>query len=254
MSALPGVDLAPVAPTLPDALGAVLGAARACLLTAGCTEDPLPSSLATVAGSLRGETVVMRSQRFVGGAWSQLVLAEILGERSGRVLASVIGLPARGLGDSVLGVDLVAFGGKLSLAAVDLSPIDEAAWSAHSRPALERLHAASTPLIVERARPTFTHHTFSSLALVSAARPGDDVALLGALARWLPQAMAGRGQVGGEAAWATQQRWRQSERNNRKEADGLARLFGADFARGYVEDFLFPVDAPQAGSGACAPG
>jgi hypothetical protein len=191
----------------------------------------------------------MRSQRFVGGAWSQLVLAEILGERSGRVLASVIGLPARGLGDSVLGVDLVAFGGKLSLAAVDLSPIEEAAWTAHSRPALERLHDASARLTVERTRPAFTHHTFSSLALVSAAKPGDDVALLSALARWLPQAMAGRGQTGGEAAWATQQRWRESERSNRKEADGMARLFGSDFARRYVEDFLFPLDGATPGGG-----
>jgi hypothetical protein len=90
--------------------------------------------------------------------------------------------------------------------------------------------------------PAFTHETFSPLALVVAAKPGDDGALLELVSRWLPETMAGRGLCTDASAWEAQQRWRAGERRNRKEADALARLFGADFARRYVEEFLFPLD------------
>lgn len=248
MTALPNAEAraraadAASALTLSQALAEVLTSAHACL-TADCREEDLPPSIALAQGSLRGEPVVLRSRRFVGGPWSSLVLAEITGERSGQLASTVIGLPAQGLGDSVLGVDLIAFGGRLSLAAIDLSPLSPEAWEAHGRPALELLRARTDTLTVPRVLPAFTHHTFSPLAMVVAARPGDDVALLSTLARWLPEAMRGRGQHRSTSGWATQQRWRQSERSNRKEADALARLFGADFARSYLEEFLFPLDA-----------
>jgi hypothetical protein len=160
----------------------------------------------------------------------------------GVVTATVIALPADGFRHEVVGFDLIAFGGRLSLAAVDLAPLDDEHFAVHARPRLQRLHADASKWVVERRAPAFVKDTFSPDALIVAERQGTDGALLEAVTAFakgladFPTERAADESVARER----KARWKRAMNQNRKEMEALSRLFGAAWVRDYVDEVLFP--------------
>ncbi|MGK3983715.1 hypothetical protein WME99_11805 [Sorangium sp. So ce136] len=213
----------------------------------GLARLPMPGSVAVASGRLRGEPVEMRSHAFAGAGWESLMIAALADGAGALRVATVCGLPARGALRPLLGVDLVAFGGRLSLVALDLSPTDAAFWQEHARPLLEAVHARAAAKLALRRPPDFARGTLSPLALIAGARPGAEGAAFDAAAglldalRGLPALDPARPGERGEAAFRRNLALRRAELSNRKEADVLAAMFGRAFADRYLREHLFRV-------------
>lgn len=238
--------LRPVEPERPDplaaGLAAVLEAAERRLVgDLDLDEVALPAGLERLRGHVHGAAVELRTRCFHGHVFEAIFIASITDDEGSLRSATVIALPAPGALLPILGVDLIALGGTLSLAAVDLAPIDEEAWSRGGEPLLLALHRHVEDRVVPRRWPSFAHRTFSRLALIAASRRGDEALLLDAAAA-LIAGYADLARAPGEAplpdrAGAAHRRrraWQAAELDNRREHDALARLFGADVAARYL--------------------
>jgi len=230
-------------------LRAVRAAAEALVVRLGLHAIEVPAKLRRIDGTLRDRPVSLRMRRFAGDGLAVLTIAEIAEHDGPLCTVTVIGMPADGSLAPVLGIDLVALGGCLSLIAVDLAPTDAAVWDAHAEPLLARLHHASEAAVVPRRWPGFAVDVFSRRALLAGARRGGEVAALDAVARFaVSLAPLYAGGVTGcvdaarVAAAAERRRgWCMAERRNRREHDALARMFGAGPAAATL-DLLFPVE------------
>jgi len=228
---------------LDQGLHAALTAARQRLvLELELAERPLPAGLALLRGEARGLELELRTTCFMGHGFAALFIAEIVAQGGQRRSATVIGLPQRGALLPVLGVDLIALGGALSLAALDLAPTDDLFWQERAAPLLEACHARVAGHTVARRWPAFAHAAFSPLALIAAARPGAEQHVFAAAAdllvgvAQLARDAASAPADPARAAHAYQRRlaWQAAERHNRREQDALTRLFGPDAAARYL--------------------
>lgn len=229
-------------------LRAVRASAEALAVRLGLRAIEVPTKLRRIEGKLRDRPVALRMRRFAGDELAVLTIAEIVEHDDGSLRAvTVIGMPGDGSLAPVLGIDLVALGGSLSLIAVDLAPTDAAVWDAHAEPLLTRLHHASAAAVVPRRWPGFAVEVFSRRALLAAARRGGESAALDAVARFavsLAPLYAGdgadRADAGRVAAAAERRRgWCLAERRNRREHDALTQMFGPGPAAATL-DLLFP--------------
>ena len=215
----------------------MLARAEAWIAAARLRGCPLAPALADMTGSLAAATLRLTTRRFTGADFESLTLATISDDQGLLRSVTLIGLPA-GL-RPVLGVDLIGFGGALSLVAVDLSPTDRGVWERTAAAALQRLHAAVDEHVTPRKWPGFAHEVFSPRALIAGVRRGAEAPVLAAIADFvagLPadddeQADPGRLAQAREQARA----WRRAELANRKEHDALTRIFGAARAEAYLE-------------------
>lgn len=206
----------------------------------------LPPELAEVAGTLAGTPVTMRTQRYRGAQLAALTVAVIEVEQRLCSL-TVIGLPSAGTHCPVLGVDLIALRGTLALVALDLAPIGAEFWSARCSVILDAMHTLASPALLPRKRPDFTAEVFSDKALIGAARVGQEEAVFAAVELLLERsaelfAPSSAARVDPKAAQRLT-RWLAAERQNRKEHNALAGMFGAAFATRYLEQFLFGATA-----------
>lgn len=221
----------------------VVGAAEELVAELRLVPKPLPPALAELRGQSR--PLVMRTRRWRGSGWSALTVATIEDEHGSLRTATVIGLPTPVR--PIVGIDLIALGGALSLIAVDLAPTDLAYWSGHCAQHLASLRRAVGDAAVARKWPGFAMESFSPLALIAGARRGGEGLALAAVAgflRTLPEALAEAPHDPDRAA-AGQSRlraWLAAERQNRKEQEALSRLFGAETAEAYLGE-VFRVDA-----------
>jgi hypothetical protein len=230
-------------------LRAVRAAAEALVVRLGLRALAVPAELRRIDGTLRDRPVSLRMRRFTGEGRVVLTIAEVVEQGGALCAVTVIGMPADGSLAPVLGIDLVALGGSLSLIAVDLAPTDAAVWDAHAEPLLARLHHASEAAVVPRRWPGFAVEVFSRRALLAGARRGGEVAALDAVARFavsLAPLYAGDepDRVDPARAGAAAERrrgWCRAERRNRREHDALTRMFGAGPAAATL-DLLFPVE------------
>lgn len=231
--------------TLDAGLRAVQRAALDLVARLALAEVELPPDLRRLEGAIRGLPVAMPLRRFTGGAFAALTLATIV-DRDDRLHAvTIIGTPADDSLAPILGVDLVALAGSLSLVAVDLAPTDDATWSAIAEPRLASLHRATKGRIVARRLPEFAAEVFSPRALLAGVHRGHTSAVLDAIAEFVvglapifaPTSAADPTRRA--AARDRGVRWRLAERRNRREHDALARIFGADPAAALI-DLLFP--------------
>lgn len=234
------------------ALRAIVEAARSAWVDgAGLREQVVPAEFSHVSGSIGEQPVLLHTRRYAGDAIESLTLATIStveASGTGRLCsATVIGLPGPRSLLPVLGVDVVAIRGALSLVALDLAPLDDDFFTAHAAPILREVGRLGAALPV-RKRPEFADASFSPLALIAGARPGQEPAVVAATAHLLHASAALLGPAAHldsgdrERAAAVQARnraWRRAELQNRKEHNALARIFGAEFARRYGEEFLF---------------
>lgn len=220
----------------------VAAAAEALAAALDLRPQPVPAPLRRLDGEVRGAPVALHTRRFAGPAWS-LTLAEIVAADATRLAVTAIGMPTD-TPAPILGLDLVAVQGALSLVAVDLAPTDDAAWAAHAAPALDRLHAALAGLVVARRWPAFAAEVFSPKALIAGVHRGHEPAVLAAIAAFIPAVapiVAATTPTPDPHAVDRRRRWCLAERRNRREHDALARMFGADKVAPYI-DFLFPAN------------
>ena len=242
----PGVD---------SCLRAVLGCAHEHLIDSpGLQPCPIEADLADARGHMAGRALRLRTRRFTGSGWESLTLAEMTDEHGQLQTLTVIGLPAHTSALPILGVDLIGLRGSLSLIALDLSPTDAQLFTAVWAPLLGELHAQLQALpgdpVVPRKRPDFAAHSFSPLALIAGVRSGAEQVVIPPLCRFVQHLGARLGRLGATAGCALDperasqateraQSWRVAERQNRREQSALAAIFGAEFARRYLDGFLF---------------
>ena len=224
----------------------------------GLHEVTIPQDLALAHGLLRGTPVSLRTRRFVGPGFSPLSIARIQTEQGQVCSLTVVGLPPTGGGLPILGMDLIALSGALSLVAVDLAPTDARTWQADCEPVLLRLSQQTESCLVPRKRPQFTVDTFSPRAVIAGARSGSEWSVFCALVEFLQQASdlwlrsVLREPLCGQAAHAAEAcvlRWLAAEQQNRKEHNALAGIFGAAFAERYLNQFLFSTNRAGEQSG-----
>ena len=225
----------------------------------GLKERTLPPAIARMPGRIGDQAVALVTRRFDGPGLESLTLAVIATDATAATgmsggaerLCSVtaIALPAPGSLAPILGIDVIAVRGALSLVALDLAPTDAALFDAQAAPILRDVQHGCAALTA-RKRPAFAGDTFSDLAVIVAARPGQEPVVAAATAQLLRASAALFSAAGAPhapapdparaaAASARSLAWRRAELGNRKEHDALARIFGAEPARRYAEDFLF---------------
>lgn len=217
----------------------------------------LPPDLACAAGMLRGQPVRMYTQRFSGSGFLSLTVARIEASPGRLCSLTVVGVPQPGAGLPILGMDLIALSGSLSLVAVDLAPTDAQAdaptWHSDCAPLLRDLQQQTHDVLTPRKRPQFTVDTFSPLSVIAGARNGTEEIVLRGLTTflqrvsdlWLHKQADCRTQ-GAETESPRSQaeldrirRWMLAEQSNRKEHNALSVIFGAEFAARYLHGFLF---------------
>jgi len=222
-------------------LRAVLAAAERWIGAARLDRVTLPGDLGELTGALGEVSLQLSTRRYAGGGFAALTVASIRDELGWLRSATLIGLPEPATLAPVLGVDLIGFGGALSLVAVDLSPTDDDAWAGQAGPLLARLHAAVGDHVVARRWPAFAAEVFSSQALIVGVRRGAEAPVLAAVAEFVADVAAVFGgpctpEPGRAAAVAARVlAWRRAELANRREHDALARIFGEVDATAYLE-------------------
>lgn len=227
----------------------------------GLQEVAISADLAAANGLLRGAQVVLRTRRYRGAGFAPLTLAHIENAQGGLCSLTVVGLPQPGSGLPILGMDLIALNGALSLVAVDLAPIRAQTWQTDCTPLLMSLQQQAAGSLIARKRPEFTVDTFSPLAVIAGARSGAEWNVFCALVEFLQRAsdlwlrrmgqitasdvsLEDRGDTQAEAE--SVRRWLLAEQTNRKEHSALAAIFGPDFAKRYLHEFLFSTAAQEA--------
>lgn len=222
-------------------LRAVLAAAEGWIAAARLEPVALPGGLDGLEGTFGAAPLRLLTRRHAGAGLRSLTVARIVDGEGLLRSATLIGLPAPDTLAPVLGVDLIGFGGALSLVAVDLSPTDDARWAAAAAPPLERLHAALADGVVPRRWPAFAAEVFSPRALIAGVRRGAEAPVLAAVAAFvagLAPVYAAAPQPEPDrvaAAAARELAWRRAELRNRREHDALGRIFGEATATAYLE-------------------
>lgn len=253
------------APGLDEGLRRLLLCARQCADTLGLRPAPVPDDLAQLQGTLDGTRdgtpLCLRTERYSGQRLDSLTVA-VLETPGGLCSLTVIGLPVAGAPFPILGIDLIALRGTISLCALDLAPLDEGFWQSRCAPVLCAVHAAAQESLVVRQRPRFAEDTFSPLALIAGVRPGREAAVFDAVellllrtvvlltadprsrpapehAREYAQEHARERQFAAQTSRLRRERWLLAERQNRKEHSALSRMFGPEAATRYLDGFLF---------------
>jgi len=208
------------------------------------TELAIPGGLERLTGEVRGQPVKMYTQAFSGGVWTRLVVTTIFDATGNPCTATVIGTPHPATGMPILGIDLIAFGGALSLVAIDLAPTDEERWNVDAQPLLGQLHASVEGHVQHRRWPAFAQDAFSPLALIAGVKRGREATLFAAALAFIDGLGVTPGDMGPLSparAAAAEQRiltWEAAERRNRREHDALARIFGSPTSEKFLT-YLF---------------
>ncbi|MGB1015337.1 MAG: hypothetical protein ACPG4T_14475 [Nannocystaceae bacterium] len=227
----PGLNIHPSPLRL--GLQAIVTTTKACLVAPhGMTELAVPGGLSELTGEVRGQPVKMHTQSFTGSVWTRLVVSTIFDATGTPCTATVIGTPDPTTGMPILGMDLIAFGGALSLVAIDLAPTDEQRWNDHARPLLCQLHDRVEGQVKHRRWPSFAQDVFSPLALIAGVARGRESALFPAALEFIESLGAPLNDIGAlDPARVAQaehriRAWEAAERQNRREHNALKRIFG----------------------------
>ncbi len=202
----------------------------------------MPAGLSQLEGILDGNPLRLHTRRYRGTRLDSFTVA-VLATDQQLCSFTAIGLPPPGAPWPVLGIDLIALRGAISLIAIDLAPTDLDFWERYCAPLLTELHTQVQDVVVRRKRPSFADSTFSPLALIAGVSVGKEEPVFIATETFLQQTMALLGRLPAfpysRAAWMHRERWLTAEKQNRKEHNALERMFGSAVATRYLDEFLF---------------
>jgi len=203
----------------------------------------VPAQISEMKGVLDGSPLFLRTRRYRGIFFDSLTVAVLESAERLRSL-TVIGLPPPGAPWPILGMDIIALRGSgISLVALDLAPTDLPLWETSCAPIMSDLHAQLKDAVVPRKRPEFTADAFSRLALIAGVRASREGAVFSAVETLLLRTIELLQRMPTikytNAAQERRERWLEAEKQNRKEHDALARLFGPAVAKNYLDGFLF---------------
>lgn len=214
----------------------------------GLREVGVPERFRLLCGHVRDEPVALRSRRYESEFYESITLAHIEDERGSLRSVTVVGVPRAEYGLPIVGFDVIAVGGSLSLVALDLAPIDDDVWARVAEGPLRRLRApAYQGAYVERKMPEFARGRFSKDAFIVGARPGrerETIDLACAFVRDVVRVVDNEVSARAGCVDAARKRsveWRRAELRNQKEHSALSRIFGPDEATAYLRDFLFRI-------------
>jgi hypothetical protein len=184
-------------------------------------------------GEHRGKTATLRTLRWHDAKGATLTSAMMTLDQE-IVAVTAVGLPSADNAIPILGIDIVGFGGSVSLVAADIVASHHEGVSA----AMQSLAQASIGLPL-RKLPEFAQAVFSKEALVAGA-PGElGLVACGAvgqlIAAWSllapddPQRMV-----------ALALPWCRAQRENRREQKALGAIFGHEIIEQYMSTVMFP--------------
>lgn len=209
--------------------------------TARAPFSPLevPSSYERLTGILGTRSLLLETRRFAHPALLHVTLA-ILSEGDTVLAVTLYALPRPDSVLPILGLDYVAFGEQLSLAALDLAPMDQVFWEDRAKPLLMGLQADMDGLL-PRELPEFAAKVFSPIPLLVGAKTpagcnravGHAISVLEAYFAWLESPP-----VAEIARPARLKGWCRAMASNKKESGALSRIFGP-IAEDYLRAYLF---------------
>lgn len=211
-------------------------------------EVAVPQPFQLLCGQLRDDRVGLRSRQYESRYYESITIAHIEDERGSLRSVTVVGIPRAAFGLPIIGFDVIAVGGSLSLVALDLAPIDDEVWAKVAVGPLRRLHQPqSQGAYVVRNMPDFARGRFSAEAFIVGARPGRESEVIDLSCRFVEDVAhvmkneAGMTSSDPLAAGERSVEWRRAELRNQKEHSALSRMFGRESASAYLRDFLFRV-------------
>lgn len=218
-------------------------------------DAPLAPALARAAGSWKGAPATIETRASRGERVAHCRVARVSG--AGLAIGNVLCVPdprlrLGGLPLPILGVDLVAIGEREAIVVADLSPTGADrtladAWIATALDADPRV-AGLAPIAD---LPTWARESFSRRALAARVplplQPVAADAVRRVADAFVALVRDARVDASTEAACAARHEQRRYMERHRDEDGGLAllgRIFGNEWARGYIRDVLFP-DLPE---------
>lgn len=224
---------------------ALLGAERRLVDTLDLAPVELPAELANAAGEWKAAPAAIVTRAYAGRVVRYARFAMV--EGTGVAIANVLALPAAEQPLPILGADLVAIGarGGSVLLAADLSPtVPEAAGGA-SLAGLAARRAARPALPAAGELPAWCADWFSPHALFTRV-PGERLdealaALCDFVDEFVRLALSSQSRVAlASVAASMQSGYQSAHRTDDKGLGMLGRMFGAEWAKRYVAEVLFP--------------
>jgi len=216
----------------PKLIGALFGASSA----QGLVAEPLPERFVRRDGEWNGRPLVLETRAFEGDGF-RLRLAEVRSDAAVESL-TVLFLPPRESALPIFGADVVAFGGTLSAAIVDVTP--KGPWL--PRPdvakAKELLESAGTV----RAFSADSETPFSPEVVFVQPRAGGSAPLLSGFSEMVRawESSVGSKLVNANAAAIAEDVYLAKLALVKRQAKVVSKLFGAHWTEGYFQCFFSP--------------
>jgi hypothetical protein len=195
-------------------------------------------SHSTLRGCLKDQAAVLSTNRWLDQNHGMLTYA-VMQVAGNPVAITAVAVPGQKVATPILGFDLVAMGGSMSLVAADVIGFESHVTQVAE--VMTRLDQ-NTAALPKRKTPEFAKAIFSSQALIAGA-PGelaqiacDAVAQLVADWAQLPAT------VSSSAAGVTQ-RWCSAQCQNRREQKALGEIFGSSTIEKYMQSTMFAVNS-----------
>lgn len=209
----------------------------------GLEATPIAKQHACAPGLLKGAPVELHTRCYASEEQGRLSLARIVDSGGLTLSVTLVLIPASGVPAPLLGLDCVAFGPRMAIIALDLSPSCSSASNTHARELMHEARVLAQRELELRPLPEFAREVFSEHAVIASPPPAalpcvvelvDFV--LGHYPELLEQAIRAPRDPD---VTPTVERWLRQMRHNKREHGALARIFGEDFTADYLHDCLF---------------
>lgn len=210
---------------------------------------PVPEIFLGVVGLVGDVPIRMHVHRFQGAGFASFTVVACEANAGPMVSLAAIGLPKRGMGLPVVGVDMIGARRTLALVALDLPPTDQTLDAAIFAPLLAALHERLAPFTRPRSRrdAPSTESTRLQPAVIAASRKGHEPSVFAAVRVFFEefaqatQRHAADFRLAGsraDAAVFRVQQWREQELRYRATHTGLSAIFGNAFTQRLLHELL----------------
>ena len=201
-----------------------------------------------ISGQVGNTTISLSSMRWSGPSFESITFAKLFNDETtlGIMLNAI---PRAETGFPILGLDIFARGPSIPLLALDFSPTNAEFYAENCKEPLLDFAAKNEPYCTRRKKPEFMRQVFSEEAFSAAIHPGYEKLVLTSVANLFKVTLdllstnleTSEDNQRTESTRSAINQWKKMMHANQKEFDGFSRLFGADWARRYLVEFLFPL-------------